>query len=99
MDLSVFVEDKFKLLREQISLSKEQTQSPRMTNKGVMLQRQAEKSDAMYSGILSGEEIQKMQKRVVKFTKCLIMQLVLLVLVFALFFMQLVPNSAVVVPT
>ncbi|XP_021774029.1 WPP domain-interacting protein 1-like [Chenopodium quinoa] len=100
-DLSVLVEDK--ILREQISLSKEQAQSPKMTvsveNKAVMLQGQAEKSDALYGGILGGEEIQKMQKRVVKFTKCLTIQLVLLVLVFALFVMQLVPKSAVVVPT
>ncbi|XP_021748946.1 uncharacterized protein LOC110714720 [Chenopodium quinoa] len=100
-EFSVLVEDS--ILREQISLSKEQAQSPKLAvsveNKAVILKGQAEKLDALYGDIFGGEEIQKMQKRVFKFTKCLIFQLVLLVLVFALFVMQLVPKSAMVVPT
>ncbi|XP_057530079.1 WPP domain-interacting protein 1-like [Amaranthus tricolor] len=51
------------------------------------------------AGQCEESEILQMQRRVIKFTKCLAMQLVLLVLVFVLFVLQLVPKSDVVIPT
>ena len=51
------------------------------------------------AGQCEESEILQMQRRVIKFTKCLAMQLVLLLLVFVLFVLQLVPKSDVVIPT
>lgn len=102
-DLSVLVKDQIKLLMEQKSVASKQAQSLGMMtdveNKAIILQEQAEQLDALHKEMEGSENILKMQRRVVKFTKCLFMQLILLVLVFGLFILQLLPKSAVVVPT
>lgn len=103
-ELSSLVENHFKLVKEQKSLVRELAQSSRtvaeVENKAAVLQDRLREVDTLYKESTGSEEIVKMQKRVFKFTKCLFIQLILLLLVFGVFFSQLsVPKLAVVVPT
>ncbi|KAJ8420893.1 hypothetical protein Cgig2_016236 [Carnegiea gigantea] len=103
-ELSSLVENHFKLLKEQKSLARELAQSSRtvaeVENKAAVLQDRLREVDTLYKESTGSEEIVKMQKRLLKFTKCLFIQLILLLLVFGVFFSQLsVPKSAMVVPT
>jgi len=102
-ELSSLVETHIKLLREQKSLVRELARSSQtaaeVENKAAVLQDKLKEVDNLYKESTGSEEIVRMQKRVFKFTKCLFMQLILLLLAFGLFFSQLSPKSAVVVPT
>lgn len=103
-ELTSLVENHFKLLKEQKSLVRELAQSSRtvaeVENRAAVLQDRLREVDTLFKESTGSEEIVKMQKRVFKFTKCLLIQLILLLLVLGVFFSQLsVPKSAVVVPT
>ncbi|GAB4849837.1 hypothetical protein Ancab_004635 [Ancistrocladus abbreviatus] len=100
---SMLAENQMKVLEEQKSLAKCQAQTLRrigdMESKAALLKGQAEQLEGFSSEISGANEVSKMQKRIVKLSSCLFMQLILLVLVFELFVLPLVPNSSVVRPT
>lgn len=101
----LMVKDQIKFSMEQTSVYSNQANSTRMgvdvENEAIRTQGMIQNPDTLdtNTSVVGDEELLKMQRGVVKFTKCLIIQLVLLVLVFALFVLQLVPKSAVVIPT
>lgn len=102
-ELTILVKDQIKLLQEQKTSPREQAQSLRtmadVKNKAAMPQGQGEELDAVCRQMAGSEEVSKMQRRVSKITVCLTIQLISLLLVFGLFLLQLLPKSAVVVPT
>ncbi|KAL2940201.1 WPP domain-interacting protein 2 [Bienertia sinuspersici] len=99
----LLVEEWLNLTTEQKTEFRKQMQSPgtivNVENKAAMRQVEAEKLDRHNAGIIDSEEILKMRRGVMKFTKYLSIQLTLLVFVFALFVLQFGPKSALVVPT
>ncbi|XP_057486399.1 WPP domain-interacting protein 1-like [Actinidia eriantha] len=68
-------------------------------SKAEMLKIQAEKLETYSEDIVGTDQVLKLQKRVCKVTSCVFIQSILLFVVFVLFFLQLSPRYAGVVPT
>ncbi|KAK4355115.1 hypothetical protein RND71_024086 [Anisodus tanguticus] len=94
--------DQLTLLEEQKTLALEQAQMVHMLGdaeaKAAMLKKQAEKLESYCEDLASADEKLKLQKNVYKYSSCLFIQLVLLVVV-GLFLMQMSPDHAELVPT
>uniref|UniRef100_A0A5B7B0M5 Putative WPP domain interacting protein 1 n=1 Tax=Davidia involucrata TaxID=16924 RepID=A0A5B7B0M5_DAVIN len=95
--------DQITILEEQKSLALEQAQMLNKLgdaeSKAVLLKRQAEKLGTYCGDLVENNEVLKLQKRVCKLTWCFFIQLILLVVVFVLFVLQLSPHYAGVLPT
>lgn len=95
--------DHFALFKEQNTLASEQAQVldelGDVESKAAKLKTQAEKLETKYEDVVLTEEVLRLQNRVCQVTSCLFMQLILLVLVFVFFLLQLSPHYEGVVPT
>lgn len=95
--------DHFALFKEQKTLASEQAQVldelGDVESKAAKLKTQAEKLETKYEDVVLTEEVLRLQNRVCQVTSCLFMQLILLVLVFVFFLLQLSPHYEGVVPT
>lgn len=101
--LRVDAVDHFALFKEQKTLASEQAQVldelGDVESKAAKLKTQAEKLETKYEDVVLTEEVLRLQNRVCQVTYCLFMQLILLVLVFVFFLLQLSPHYEGVVPT
>lgn len=95
--------DHFALFKEQKTLASEQSQVldelGDVESKAAKLKTQAKKLETKYEEVVLTEEVLRLQNRVCQVTSCLFMQLILLVLVFVFFLLQLSPHYEGVVPT
>ncbi|KAM3302682.1 WPP domain-interacting protein 2 [Capsicum chacoense] len=96
--------DQLTLLEEQKTLASEQARMVHVLGdaeaKAAMLKTQAEKLESYCEDLASstGEKL-KLQKKVCKYSSCLLIQLVLLAVAIGLFLMQIAPDHAELVPT
>ncbi|PSR95236.1 WPP domain-interacting protein [Actinidia chinensis var. chinensis] len=101
--LRVASEDQVALFEEQKTLASEQAQILNelgdVESKAEMLKRQAEKLETCYEDVVGTEQVLKLEKWVCKVTSCFFMQLILIVVVFVFFILQLSPHYDGVVPT
>lgn len=96
--------DQLTLLEEQKTLASEQARMVHVLGdaeaKAAMLKTQAEKLESYCEDLASStDEKLKLQKKVCKYSSCLLIQLVLLAVVIGLFLMQIAPDHAELVPT
>ncbi|CAK9157819.1 unnamed protein product [Ilex paraguariensis] len=103
-NLRVAAVDQITLLEEQKTLALEQAQMLNklgyVEGKAAMLKREAEKLETYCEDIVAADDVLRLQKKICKFTWCFFIQLMLLVVILALFVFKLSPlNAGVVVPT
>lgn len=97
--LSTVARDQVKLLAVQKNVANEQAEMLKtIGDVEIRLKGQAQELET-YSTEISGVEVKKLQRRMVKFSSCLFVQVILLVMVLDLFVSQLSPESGAVMPT
>ncbi|KAG8386567.1 hypothetical protein BUALT_Bualt03G0161800 [Buddleja alternifolia] len=102
-NLRVSAVDQITVIEETKALASEQTQIleklGNAEHKAAILKKEAEKLENVCEDIVSADETLKLQKKVCKYSSCLIMQLVLLAVVLGVFMLQSSPDYVEVVPT
>ncbi|KAL8469544.1 hypothetical protein ACS0TY_032401 [Phlomoides rotata] len=101
--LRVAAGDHITVLEEQKALASEQTQIldklGEAENKAAVLQKDANKLEKICEDIASADELLKLQKRVGKYRSCFLMQLVLFVVILAIFASRFSSDHIEIVPT
>ncbi|KAL3643220.1 hypothetical protein CASFOL_014035 [Castilleja foliolosa] len=102
-NLRVAALDQITMLEEQIALASEQTQILDKLgvaeNKAAVIEKEAEKLEKICGDIASASELKKIQNGVFKYSSCVVLQLVLLIVILEFFIFHLSPSGVGVVPT